>query len=245
AANGITGPESVFEGNKGFKEAIAGSFDIDWLKEDLERVLLTILKKHNAEIHAQSAIEAALDIRARPGFSADAVQAVRIKTFDVAYQIIGGGEEGDKRTVRTKEQADHSLPYMVAVALIDGEVQPQQYKPERIAAADVQSLLRRVAVVPDREFSALFPRRLPAEVEVEAKNGTISRARLDDYQGFHTRPFDWPAARRKFNRLTDPFTTTAERDALADVIVTLDERPVTALTSLLGRVRAPAPALAP
>src|SRR5581483_11267265 len=53
AAHGITGPQEVFEGNKGFKETISGPFEIDWHAEDLERVRLTILKKHNAEIHAQ------------------------------------------------------------------------------------------------------------------------------------------------------------------------------------------------
>src|SRR5690242_11199571 len=68
AAHGITGPTEVFEGNKGFKETIAGPFAIDWNSEDLERVRLTIVKRHNAEIHAQSAIDAALDIREQPGF---------------------------------------------------------------------------------------------------------------------------------------------------------------------------------
>ena len=103
AAHGITGPQEVFEGNKGFKQTIAGPFTIDWRNEDLERVRLTIVKKHNAEIHSQSAIDAALEIRQRPNFAAGAVRAVRLKTFAVAYHIIGGGEEGDKRQVSTKE----------------------------------------------------------------------------------------------------------------------------------------------
>jgi 2-methylcitrate dehydratase len=241
AAYGITGPETVFEGNKGFKDAIAGAFDIDWSKEDLERVRLTIVKKHNAEIHAQSAIDAALEIRATPGFAADQVEAVQVKTFSVAHRIIGGGEEGDKRIVRSKEEADHSLPYMVAVALIDGEVEPQQYAPHRIAAPDVQTLLRRVTVVPDAEMSAQFPHRMPAAVEVRLSTGEVLGAHRDDYDGFHTRPFDWTAARQKFDRLARPFATTAERRALADVIATLDERPVAHLTALLDRVRARTP----
>src|SRR5213595_1258333 len=82
----------------------------------------------------------------RPGFSVEAVRAIRLDTFKVAYQIIGGGEEGDKRIVRTKEEADHSLPYMLAAALIDGQVQPEQYAPERIVARDVQDLLRAVTI---------------------------------------------------------------------------------------------------
>ncbi len=234
AAHGITGPEAVFEGNKGFKETISGPFEIDWLKENLERVRLTILKKHNAEIHSQSAVDAALDIRARANFRAAAVRAVRLETFAVAHQIIGGGEEGDKRIVRTKEEADHSLPYMLAAALIDGRVQPEQYVQERIQAADVQDLLRKVTVVPVAALSALFPHRLPARLEVELDDGEILRAARDDYHGFHTNPFDWTAARAKFDSVTRAFTTAAERDAVAGVIANLHERPVADLTVLLG-----------
>lgn len=234
AAHGITGPEAVFEGNKGFMQSIAGRFEIDWAKEDLERVRLTILKKHNAEIHAQSAIDAALDIRARPGFTAETVRAVRLKTFAVAHQIIGGGEEGDKHIVRTKEEADHSLPYMVAVALLDGEVQPQQYRPERIRAADVQSLLGKTTVSVDPALSDRFPRQLSADLEVELRGGMIFHAHRDDYHGFYTDPFDWAAAREKFDHVTRDFTTVAERDALADFVATLEQRRVRVLASSLG-----------
>jgi 2-methylcitrate dehydratase len=168
--------------------------------------------------------------------------AVRLKTFAVAHQIIGGGEEGDKRIVRTKEDADHSLPYMLAVALIDGEVQPEQYAPARIAAADVQQLLRKVTITPDAVLSARFPQRLPAELEVELEDGTIFSARREDYHGFLTSPFDWTAARVKFDRVTRAFVSAGERDAIANVIATLDERPIIALTSLLGAIHRPAAA---
>ena len=103
-------------------------------------------------------------------------------------------------------------------------------------------LLRRVTIRPVAALSARFPQRLPAELEVELTDGTILRAERDDYHGFHINPFDWTAARAKFDRVARAFTTAAERDTLADVIATLDERPVTALTSLLGAIRAPAAA---
>lgn len=236
AAHGVTGPDEIFEGNKGFKETIAGPFEIDWLKEDLERVTRTILKKHNAEIHSQSAIDAALEVRARPGFSAQAVRAVRLDTFAVAHQIIGGGEEGDKRIVRNKEEADHSLPYLLAVALIDGEVQPEQYEPERIVAEDVQSLLRKVTITPRAELSARFPQWLPARLEVELDDGSTLTASREDYHGFYTDPFDWAAARAKYERVTRAFMTAAARDAIAEVVATLDRRPIVELTALLGRI---------
>jgi 2-methylcitrate dehydratase len=108
----------------------------------------------------------------------------------------------------------------------------------------VQELLLRVTVTSDPQMSAQFPHRMPAILEVRLKGGDVLRAARDDYPGFHTRPFDWAAARQKFDRLARPFTTTAERRALADVIATLDARPIAHLTVLLGRVRARAPLLA-
>jgi 2-methylcitrate dehydratase len=236
AAHGITGPPAVFEGNKGFKETISGPFRIDWLTEDLERVRLTILKKHNAEVHAQSALDAALDVRSQPGFSVERVRQVRLRTFRVAWQIIGGGEEGDKRTVRSKEEADHSLPYMLAVALLDGEVQPGQYAPQRIASEDVQALLRRVVITPDPALSERFPRLMPALLEVELSDGTVLHAARIDYHGFHTDPFDWTAARQKFDRVTQPFLTAAAADRIAEVIADLDARPVSELMACLAGV---------
>jgi 2-methylcitrate dehydratase len=236
AAQGITGPRRVFEGNKGFEEAIAGPVDIDWRKEDLERVLLTIIKKHNAEIHSQSAIDAALEVRGRPGFRADAVREIRLETFAVAFQIIGGGEEGDKRIVRNKEEADHSLPYMLAVALIDGEVQPEQYAPQRILAEDVQTLLRKVKIAPSEELSARFPQWLPARLEAELEGGEVFSAARVDYHGFFTDPFEWPAARAKFDRVARVHADAKLRDAIADVVAALEERETTELTALLAEV---------
>jgi 2-methylcitrate dehydratase len=128
-------------------------------------------------------------------FFVDAVRAIRLKTFAVAHRIIGGGEEGEKHTVRTKEEADHSLPHLIAVALIDGEVQPQQYVPARIGAADVQSLLRKVTVIESKDLTAQFPQQLPADLEVH--DGTLLREECFDYPGFHTTPFDWQTAAGK------------------------------------------------
>jgi 2-methylcitrate dehydratase len=126
---------------------------------------------------------------------------------------------------------------MLAVALIDGEVQPEQYAPERIAAVDVQGLLRRVSVTPVAAMSARFPGRMPADLGVELDDGRILHATYDDYHGFHTNPFDWKAARAKFDRLAGGFCTAGERDAIANVIATTERRPVSDLTKLLGSVR--------
>src|SRR5690606_17211222 len=141
---GITGPEQVFEGNKGFKEAIAGDFRIDCDKEDLERVTKTIIKKFNAEIHSQATLAGLKDLRHQHAFDPADITSIELNTVDVAYHIIGGGEEGGKKNIRTKEEADHSLPYMMAAVLLDGNVLPAQYLPERILRDDIQQLLQKV-----------------------------------------------------------------------------------------------------
>ena len=125
-----------------------------------------MIKRHNAEIHAQTAIDATLDLKRQHRFSAAEVERIDVETFDVAYRIIGGGEEGDKTIVCTKEDADHSLPYLMAVAILDNEVRPPQFAPDRIQRADVQQLLCRVSVRSSQAYSQRFPDEMPARVAV-------------------------------------------------------------------------------
>ena len=232
AMRGITGPIEVFEGNKGFIEAISGPFEIDWATEDLERVTRTILKRYNAEIHSQSAIEAAVELRNRDGFPATAVERVELEIFDVAFNIIGGGEEGDKSTVRTKEEADHSLPYLLAVALLDGQVMPEQYTKERIQADDVQQLLRKVHVKPAQDLSDRFPEELPCRLTIHLKDGRKVSAAKADYQGFLTRPMNWDAAVRKFGVLTEAHSPSLT-SRIMEAIEALEKQSVRELMELL------------
>jgi 2-methylcitrate dehydratase len=235
AMRGITAPLEVFEGNKGFMETIAGHFEIDWAKEDLERVTRTIVKRYNAEIHSQSAIEGILELRERERFSPSSVEQVDVEIFDVAYRIIGGGEEGDKTNVETKEAADHSLPYLIAVALLDGQVMPPQFFPDRIHREDVQSLLRRIRVRPARDLSERFPRELPCRLTVLLRDGRAFSTEKRDYEGFLTRPPDWSAAIRKFRHLSEAHSTRSLRDEIIDAIENLEHMRVRDLARLLQR----------
>ncbi len=236
AGVGITGPRLVFEGNKGFAQSIAGEFDIDWSAEDLESVRRTVVKKHNAEIHSQTALDAAIDIATREGFDTARIARVRVDTFQVAYDIIGGGEEGDKRSIRTKEEADHSLPYLVAVALLDGIVEPAQFTPARIGASDVQGLLTKVEIRPDAAFTRRFPSEMPSRVEVEMHDGARFSAERSSYRGSVAEPLDWDGAVTKYTLLAVPFTGTRLADRIAATVRDLDELPVSALADLLATV---------
>ena len=238
AYRGITGPEEVFEGNKGFRDTIAGPFEIDWSKEDLEIVRKSILKKYNAEIHAQSSIEGALELQAQHGFKAAEIERIEIDIFDVAFNIIGGGEEGDKTIVRTKEEADHSLQYMVGVALIDGNVLPAQYAPDRILRDDIQALLRRFIVRPSAEFTNRFPDEVCATIKVTLTDGRVLSIDKTDYEGFRTRPMSWGAVIDKFNGLAAPFTTERIRNMIIDAVHNIERMKVRDFTAILADLTA-------
>jgi 2-methylcitrate dehydratase len=235
AARGITGPAEVFEGNKGFMDSIAGQFEIDWEHEDLERVNHTFLKRYNAEIHSQSALEALLELRETHALDPARVERIELETFQVAYDIIGGGEEGGKKHIGTKEQADHSLPYLLAVALIDGQVMPEQFAPDRIVRPDVQKLLRRVEVRSAADLSARFPAEHASRLRLHLIGGVTLAAEKADYEGFLTRPMSWERALEKFERLAEGKIAAELATELAEVIADLDELDTRDLTTLLAR----------
>jgi 2-methylcitrate dehydratase len=234
AARGVSGPAEVFEGNKGFKDSIAGEFEIDWEQEDLERVNRTFLKRYNAEIHSQSALEALLELREAHAFDPAQVTRIELETFQVAYDIIGGGEEGGKKEISSKEEADHSLPYLLAVALLDGQVLPEQFAPARIVRPDVQTMLRRVEVRPAADLSARFPAEHGCRLKLHLADGTTLVAEKRDYEGFLTRPMSWERARQKFERLAAAQLGSELAADFAAAVWAFDELNTQDLTALLA-----------
>lgn len=235
AMRGITGALDVFEGNKGFMDSIAGEFHIDWAQEDLERVKRTILKKYNAEIHSQSAIEGLLDLQQEHSFEPGDIERIEVDIFDVAFHIIGGGEEGPKKEVLTKEDADHSLPYILAVAILDGRVGPEQYLPERIQRQDVQDLLRRVLIRPSKEFSQRFPEQMASHITLKLRDGRVLEKEKQDYEGFITRPMSWEYIVLKFEALSEPFTSPDLRREIVSAVGRLEKITTAELMDLLAQ----------
>ncbi len=237
AKYGITGPPAVFEGNKGFMDAIAGRFSIEWENEGLERVTRTIIKKYNAEIHSQSSIEGMMELKEKYRFMAEDVEKINIDIFDVAYHIIGGGEEGDKTIVRTKEEADHSLQYMVSAALLDGQVLPAQYRQERIESDDVQDMLQKVNVTPKQAYSDRFPDEMPVKLTVHLTNGETHSINKKDYEGFHTRPASWETIIEKFENLAKPYTSVDLGEQIVEMVQGFENHSVSELMDLLKNVK--------
>ena len=236
AKHGITGPMEVFEGNKGFMDAIAGKFTIEWAREDLERVTRTIVKRFNAEVHSQSATEGILELKAEAGFTGDHVDRIEIDIFDVAYNIIGGGEEGSKYGVQTKEEADHSLQYIVSAAILDGNVLPAAYARDRILRKDIQDLHRKVVVRPKRAYSDRFPGEMPCHLTVHLKDGRTLEKEKRDYEGFVTRPMSWATAEAKFEALAAPFAPQTLRRQVVKTLANLENVQVADLLKLLAKI---------
>lgn len=234
ALRNITGPLEIFEGNKGFMHSIAGVFEMNWSVKDLDYVLKTIIKKYNAEIHSQSALEGVLELKRLHKINPDDITAIKIEIFDVAFHIIGGGEEGSKKEIHTKEQADHSLPYMVAAALLDNEVTPRQYEPQRIAGEDIQRLLKKISVSPSEEYSRKFPSEMGAGIFIKMKDGAVYQIEKRDYEGFTTRPLKWEQALEKFRILSSVHLSNARCEEIADAVFRIENLGIKDLTNLFA-----------
>ncbi|MBI3127691.1 MAG: MmgE/PrpD family protein [Candidatus Tectomicrobia bacterium] len=236
AMRGVTGPLAVFEGTGGMMEAVSGPFEIDWSREKLDRVLGVAIKKYNAGVHSQTALEAALELREKHGFKGEEIEAVEVGLYERAYNIMGGGKYGGKHDIRNKETADHSLPYVLAAALLDGQLLPAQYAPARIAAPDVQALLRKVKVVLAEDLTARYPAHSCARVKITLKDGRSFADEHEDYEGFPTRPMRWETVAAKFHALAAPRAPEPLRRDIEEACARLDSIRVRDLTALLGRV---------
>jgi 2-methylcitrate dehydratase len=166
----------------------------------LFRLMRTDIKRWPAEYHSQAGIAAALDLRAR-GLRPETIDRVTIETFRVAVEIIGA--EPEKWLPATRETADHSMPYLVAVALLDGEVTERQFAPERIAGGDVRHLMARTRVVERADLSALYPWGIPTIVRVTTASGAWE-SRVDFPPGHSRNPLTDAQVAEKFTRMAAP-----------------------------------------
>jgi 2-methylcitrate dehydratase len=127
------------------------------------------------------------------------------------------------------------LPYLLAVALLDGQVAPEQFAPERILRPDVQALLQRVDVRPAADLTARFPAEHPCRLRLRLAGGVTLAAEKSDYHGFVTRPMSWKRARQKFERLAAHAVEPELAEELAETVWALDELDTRDLTAALAR----------
>jgi 2-methylcitrate dehydratase len=153
-----------------------------------------------------------------------------------AYDIAGGGQFGAKDAPETKEQADYNLKYLLAAALIDGQVGPAQLRIERIGRPDVRELLRRITIRPDAALTSRYPQATPVRITATLRDGRQVTREQDDFEGAPTRPFTWARTVEKFHWLATDYGDEPLRNSITDTVERLDTVPVRDLTESLSQI---------
>src|SRR5438445_8389107 len=204
AKEGMTGPTAAFEGRHGLCEQVTGPFELGALGGAgrpfaIER---TNFKFFAAEYHAQAPLAVALALRNR-------VRAEEIETLDVQIYAMAHSEIGSepaKWDPQTRETADHSLPYMLAVALVDGRITPASFEPKRYLDPSLRPLMNRIRVAENPDLTRRFPGELASQIDVTTRSGQRYTERAEYPKG-HAR-----------NPMTDADVETKFRDLSVDVL---------------------------
>ena len=245
ARRGVQGPLRVVEGPFGLDNLLQMQLRVDWDHEGYEGVTTSTIKKYNAMIHTQSAIYAMMQLVAasKPrldvaaGFDPGTIASIEAEVPQITYDFAGGGKYGSLGDVRTTEQADHDLRYLLAVALLDGNVMPAQFAEDRIIKADVQSLLTKVSARPNAAFTDVYPQRMPAKITVRLKDGTAFSHEVQDFPGMPSDPFSWDEVAGKFDQLVAGRIDSDLASEIKEAVRSVEQIQVKDLMALLARVR--------
>jgi 2-methylcitrate dehydratase len=217
---GMTGPGEPFEGKTGLWEQVTGPFEVSLPADPSGRMVVEIshLKQYPAETHAQALLGLMPLVRAwRP---VDDIESIGIETYWQAYHEIA--LHPSKWDPTTRETADHSLPYLLAVALVDGGISTRSsFTPERIGDPTLRPLMRKVVVTEDPEFTAGFrppgkgisgqPR---ARLTVTAKSGERFVEEVGYHRGHFMNPMSQADIDAKFDAASSGIVSDVRRDQI-------------------------------
>ncbi len=195
ARDGFTGPSDVFEGKYGFWEAL-GKFE--WKLPAGKTAPLMITQSHLKSFpivyHAQSLAWAGLD--ARKHVKVQDISAIEIESYYLAVDM--NGTDASRWSPQTRETADHSLPYILAVALIDGSVNAQSFLEKRLFDPAVLELMQKITVREDPALTACYPREVPCRLKIRLKNGEQFVNEVRNPKGHISNPLDDADIEQKF-----------------------------------------------
>lgn len=226
AARGFTGASTILEGERGFARAVCPDPRLDKLTEGLGQVYPAKFdyKPYACARPIHYAIDCALHAR-KAGIRPEAVESIHFRRHPwwITYHMIA--------TPRTYHEAQVSLPFSVAVALMEGDAFLDQYREENLKDPVITDLARRVTASADDTL----PRTVSVAMELRLKNGEIFRTRVDYAKGSEENPFTPAEIRRKFSRLGRPVVGEARVDEILAIVANLDKvADVTALIDLMA-----------
>jgi 2-methylcitrate dehydratase len=197
ASQGLSAPPAPFEGPRGLWDLL-GRHSLAPLPADAPPAILRASYKfYLTEYHSQAAIMAALALRER--IEVKDIVRVRIETYRFAWAEIGSGAE--KWRPATRETADHSLPYIVAAALVDGAFSDAIFRPERFTDPRILRLIDKIEVAENPAFTAAFPAEMPCRVAITANDGTSREAEVRTPFGHPANPMTDEQIETKFHAL--------------------------------------------
>lgn len=225
AADGLTGPAPLFEGEMGFWQQVSGPFELatlggpsseDWMLPK------TSIKFVPAEYHSQSAIAAAFALRPRI-HDVSAIRQIEIFTFRTAVEIIA--KDPEKWRPQTRETADHSLPYCTVVALVDGAITADQFSAARLHDPLLLDLMARTTVIDEPRLTSLYPAHVANRVRVTLHDGTVLEEECLDPPGHDNNPLTGEQLLSKFRGLTVPLLGEQRSNDLWSRLMKLESDP--------------------
>jgi 2-methylcitrate dehydratase len=226
AATGYSGPVELFEGKEGVFEVVG---NVAWDPEKMlgglgDEFLITECgyKAFPTEALTHQPITAALEVMSQNGIDPHDVAEVLIKTTTRGADILS---DPTKYEPRTKETADHSLPYCIAVAVCKGNVLPSDFEEEALTDPFVWEMLSRIKVVADPEIDGLFPKVKRAIVTITTEDGASYTVQEDHAKGRAERPLSDEELIDKFRANASHAMTDDAMDKVVDATFTLEEMP--------------------
>ena len=236
AQEGFTGPTAVFEGVGGLWDAL-GRFE--WPLPDTRgphMIEQTHIKSLPVCFHGQSAVLAALDLR--PRVRADLIREIQVDTYDTAVLMMAN--DATRWAPTTHETADHSMPYVIAMALLDGEVTAASFEERRLADPAVVNLMQKIKVAAAPDLCALYPESAPGRVRVQMTSGEMHTAEIRYPKGHAKNPLTDAELEAKFRRIFADEGRTAQCEPALQALWAFDKTP-DAAARVFGLLRENAP----
>jgi 2-methylcitrate dehydratase len=219
ARAGLAYPLTILEGKYGFAKVVTGKLDEAMLRKRSGefQILKSCIKLWPSVGTAQAPIAAALEIRKRQP------RAEEISTITVALSDFGYKQQAAFPTeINTREHADHSVPYTVARALLDGDVRVDDFEERRFRDPRALALVRKLALRPE---AALSDENLGANLEVVSRDGTVLTANVPIPPGNMLNPADDNELTRKFLALAAGVLGRERAQRAIEAILAVDTMP--------------------
>jgi 2-methylcitrate dehydratase PrpD len=232
---GFTGATRILEGQRGFFNAMSRSHDGSRITEDLGsrwKIGENGYKLYSCCGHTHTAVDGALDIRQRRGWSAETVRrqvsAIEIETYGPGYEIV------KEMNPRTPYQAKFSLAYCVATALLEGQLGLDKFDESRFGTDGVRDsalveLLWKTRVSVAADLTAKYPGAWPVRLNIVLADGTSERAASDYPRGNAENPVSTGVLEEKLTSLVaSRFGADVAQSAL-DALRSIERAPDMAL----------------